>query len=84
MWQDLYIDEVLSGCASVQQTQLLQQEISCPLLDAGFPLQKWSLTSEEFLATIRQDLQETWHSLKLEKERNVAVCMYVHTWAPYT
>jgi len=51
-WQDLYVDEVLSGCVTIQETQLLQQEILCPLLAAGFPLQKWYLTSEESLATI--------------------------------
>jgi len=63
MWQDLYVDELLSGFVTVQETPLLQQGISCPLLVAEFLPLKRSLTSEESLATVPKYLQETQHPL---------------------
>jgi hypothetical protein len=63
VWQDLYVDELLSGFVTIQETQLLQQGISRPLLVAEFPLLKRSSTSEESLATVPKYLQETQHPL---------------------
>lgn len=56
--QDTYMDDVSSGCDSVDEAVKLQKEVTQILADAGFPLRKWISNSEELMEKIPQHEKE--------------------------
>lgn len=57
--EDSYMDDVSSGCESVEKAIKLRREICKVLAEADFPLRKWMSNSEQLLETIPIELRET-------------------------
>lgn len=49
---DFYVDDLLSGCATVEEASLRRQELANVLSEYGFNIRKWKSNSEEFLSNI--------------------------------
>lgn len=56
---DFYVDDLLSGCASIKEAVHLQPRIAEGLRTGGFKLRKWVTNSEELLKCIPQDERDT-------------------------
>jgi hypothetical protein len=68
---DFYVDDLLSGTATVQEAIEVQQELSTQLDTAGFPLRKWASSNSTFLDAIPEELRETRQTLSLDNEDGV-------------
>jgi hypothetical protein len=68
--RDFYVDDCLSGCATLQEAQQMQQQLSELLKLTGFPSRKWSSNSSEFLVATSEELRETQYPLQFDKVEN--------------
>lgn len=55
---DMYMDDVTSGCDDIDTAVKLQREITSLLADAGMPLRKWSTNDKEFFHKIPREHRE--------------------------
>lgn len=56
--KDFYVDDLLSGCETVEEALNIVNGITTVLGGAGLPLRKWKSNSLQFLKGIRDDLKE--------------------------
>lgn len=50
-----YVDDLLTGCESVAEGELMYQQLNQLLARGGFKLQKWSSSSDELLGKMNED-----------------------------
>lgn len=65
--KDSYMDDISSGCDTVDEAINLREEISHVLAEADFPLRKWASNSHELLETIPEDQKEKTKLLGIHK-----------------
>lgn len=53
---NIFVDDICTGCNTVQEATNLQYELSNLLLKGGFELRKWSSNNNDFLKTIPEHL----------------------------
>ena len=70
---DFYIDDLLSGTSTIEDTKKVQQEISSLLQTAGFTLRKWASNHSTYLDNIPRELLETQQILLLDNEDGVTI-----------
>ena len=68
---DFYVNDLLSGTSTIEDSVMVQQEISSLLQTAEFTLSKWAWNHTTFLDTIPRELQETQQTLSLDNEDGV-------------
>ncbi len=59
MSKDFYVDDLISGAATVDEARTLRTQTCDALLSAGMTLRKWRTNSRELRDSIPRDLQET-------------------------
>jgi hypothetical protein len=79
---DFYVDNLLSGTATVEETISIQKDVSSLLQTAGLTLRKWAYNHSAFLDTIPTELQETQLTLSLDNEDGVTTLGLL--WNPTT
>ncbi|XP_050685659.1 uncharacterized protein LOC126980084 [Leptidea sinapis] len=52
---DYYIDDLMTGCETIQEGKIIYEEMNALMTSGGFELQKWSSNSQELLQYIRDD-----------------------------
>lgn len=62
-----YVDDLLTGCQSVAEGELIYQQLNKLLARGGFELQKWSSSSDELLTKMNEDTAKQDHlELKMD------------------
>ena len=56
--QDFYVDDVLTGSNSLEQTIVIRGQLTQLLASAGFPLTKWCSNSEQVLEDVSKEARE--------------------------
>jgi len=79
---DFYVDDLLSGAATLKEAIQLRQELSSLLQTVGFTLRKWASNNPEFLSTIPEELQESQQTLSLDNKDGVSTLGLL--WLPST
>ncbi|XP_055714261.1 uncharacterized protein LOC129808509 [Phlebotomus papatasi] len=69
--RDFYVDDVLTGASTVEETKQLQTQLDQMMSRGGFKLKKWTSNSPEVLKQIPEDGQEYSSTLNLDLEGNV-------------
>ncbi|XP_052751852.1 uncharacterized protein LOC113522552 [Galleria mellonella] len=68
---DFYMDDLLTGCDTVEEGAIIYEEMNELLRRGGFELQKWMTNSEELLNKIKQGKEETHEGFKLKLDEVV-------------
>ena len=64
--ENSYVDDILTGADTLEQTQLLKEELIGLLKAGGFPLSKWTANHPDLLAAlpshlVAPSLQRVWY-----------------------
>ncbi|XP_045453765.1 uncharacterized protein LOC123663070 [Melitaea cinxia] len=62
---DFYMDDLMTGCQTVEECLKIKNEISSILGKGGFQLQKWASNSKEFMEKIGQRKEEKESRIKI-------------------
>ncbi|HWI49370.1 MAG TPA: hypothetical protein VNU45_14220, partial [Rummeliibacillus sp.] len=71
--EDLYVDDLVSGCSTVEEAYIAFQQITCLASRGGFQFKKWASNSQEFLSMIPDDLKEVESSRNFGLSDNLGV-----------
>ncbi|XP_062553189.1 uncharacterized protein LOC134218269 [Armigeres subalbatus] len=80
---DCYVDDVLSGTATIDDAIEAQHQLQLMLARGGFPIHKWCSNSPELLARIPEDEKETLKPLADRHVNNVIKVLGL-LWEPIT
>lgn len=79
---DFYVDDLLTGCASVDTCYTLYNKLNEVLDAAGFPLRKWCSSSKQLMSLIPTDLDDTAYRLTLTDQDTISTLGL--SWQPST
>ncbi|XP_075162954.1 uncharacterized protein LOC142235578 [Haematobia irritans] len=68
---DTYVDDVISGCDTVEEAAKLTRQLVLLLGKAGFTLRKWSSNSDKLLSTIPSEFRTTSSSFPIQNTEMV-------------
>ncbi|XP_059053907.1 uncharacterized protein LOC131848156 [Achroia grisella] len=68
---DFYMDDLLTGCDTVEEGVIIYQEMNQLLQKGGFQLQKWMTNSEDLLNEIKQGNEHAQEGLKIKLDEVV-------------
>lgn len=80
--RDFYVDDLITGCDSVDEAMFLQRELCSLMACGGFELRKWSSNCNETLQSIPVELRDSVVPLQLDED--VAVKILGLRWLPAT
>lgn len=69
--QDFYVDDVLSGCDTVNEMKTVAEQLTQLLQSGGFQLHKWCSNSSELLESIPDELREKHVPLEISRANDV-------------
>ena len=79
---DFYVDDLLSGSSTIEETIHLRDGITSLLQTAGFELRKWASNSEQFLNDIPENSRESQQRLAFDSKDGVSTLALL--WLPKT
>jgi hypothetical protein len=79
---DFYVDDLLSGSATIEAAIQLRDSITTVLQTAGLTLRKWASNSQPFLNDIPEESRESLQRLSLDK-KDIISTLGLH-WLPKT
>lgn len=71
LMNDFYVDDCMSGCATVAEALQAQQNLVKLLHKGGFSLRKWCSNSSQLLENIAPELRESQLPLRLDSEVDI-------------
>ena len=69
--RDFYVDDLLTGCSTIEETIQLQEELQILLERGGFELRKWCSNNDTILEAIQSSHQTSKESLTFDKRDHV-------------
>lgn len=69
--RDFYVDDLISGCDSLEEAITSRRQLTEMLAEGGFPLRKWTTNSVELFNTIPPDYREEKASLEIDHGDNI-------------
>ncbi|XP_045503978.1 uncharacterized protein LOC123700709 [Colias croceus] len=70
---DYYIDDLMTGCDTLQEAKIIYNEMNKLMKSGGFTLQKWSSNCKELLKYIGEDNKEKEESMLIKVDNMVKV-----------
>ncbi|XP_049866249.1 uncharacterized protein LOC126366948 [Pectinophora gossypiella] len=70
---DFYMDDLMTGCHSIEEGLQIYEQITEMLSRGGFPLQKWSSNSTELLELIKDESKDTEQNIELKTDETIKI-----------